>query len=281
MRQSDLYNAENLPLWGLKEVTSEDIAQIGDFWPLPKSGFFLCRQGMLTIGDPNKFYTMRPNDIIVYPVKSTVYIKEYSKDIKGLIGIAESENILEIASKTIDATEGMGILTHPCRHLDDDEMERIEEIASIVEKRITIEEGHESLALVTLWKALCYDIVDIYKKTYESRQRTDRRDSVLLNFLFSVKDNVRVHREVQFYAKEQCLSPRYFSTLIKERSGMNPLEIITKAALNDAKNLLTDPSLTVKEISYIFGFPSPSFFGRWFKNNEGVSPASFRRNTFI
>ncbi|MGN1211018.1 MAG: helix-turn-helix domain-containing protein [Candidatus Cryptobacteroides sp.] len=261
----------------MKEVTSAEIAEIGDFWPLPKSGFFLCTHGMMTIGNHDRFYILRPNDIIVYPVRTTVYIKEYTPDIKGLIGMTELENLLEIASRTVDMTEGMSILTQPCRHLDDDQMGKIEEIAAIIRKRAAEEEGHESLAFISLWKAMCYDIADIYKVTDDVRQGTDRNDTIFLNFLFSIKNNVRKHRDVQFYAKQQCLSTRYFSTLIKSRSGMSPLELITKAALTDAKILLADSSLTVKEISYELGFPSPSFFGRWFKHNEGISPAKYRK----
>ncbi|MGM9735691.1 MAG: helix-turn-helix domain-containing protein [Candidatus Cryptobacteroides sp.] len=277
--KTDKYSLENLPAWGLKEVTSEDIAGIGDFWPLPKSGFFICTRGSVTIGDHDRFYVMRPNDIIIYPVKSTVYIRDYTPDITGMIGVADIENILEIASRTVDAAESMSILSHPYTHLDDDEVERIRDISVIIKKRLVTEEGHESLPLFTLWKALCYEIAEIYKKkAHEVRPGSDRSDTVLLNFLFSIKENVRQHREVQFYARQQCLSPRYFSTLIKSRSGMTPLELITKAALAEAKNLLADPSLTVKQITYMLGFPNPSFFGRWFKNCEGVSPARFRKS---
>ncbi|MGM9791324.1 MAG: helix-turn-helix domain-containing protein [Candidatus Cryptobacteroides sp.] len=278
MDTTSKYSAENLPLWGLKKVSLEDIVEIGDFWTLPKSGFFLCRKGRLTIGDHDRFYCLHPQDIIVYPVQSIVYIKEYSPDIEGTICIAESENIFEMALKTIDAAEGMSILANPSIHLDDEEMARIEELASIVERRTAVE-GYDSLALVTLWQALCYDIADIFKKkTQANNPGKDRNDAVLLTFLFSIKDHIREHREVQYYAKQQCLSTRYFSTLIKTRSGVTPSELIAKATLSEVKSLLLDPSMSVKEISYIMGFPSPSFFGRWFKHYEGVSPAKFRKN---
>ncbi|MGM9747966.1 MAG: helix-turn-helix domain-containing protein [Candidatus Cryptobacteroides sp.] len=276
---SDKYSPENLPLWGLKEVTSEDVAEIGDFWHLPKSGFFLCREGTLTFGDHNRFYNIGPNDMIIYPIKTTVYIKHCSPDIKGIIGIAELDNILAIASKTVVATEGIHILSNPYIHLEDKERENIEDIASILDKRLERGDEPNSLPLQALWKALCYEIAEIYKKkNIDTKVCADRNDTVFLKFLFSLRDHLREHRDVKFYAQEQCLSPRYFSTLIKSRSGMTPLEIITRAALSDAKNQLSDPSLTVKQITYILGFPNPSFFGRWFKHNEGVSPAAFRKS---
>ena len=70
---------------------------------------------------------------------------------------------------------------------------------------------------------------------------------------------------------------RYFSRLIKDKTGYGPLEIITKATMKEAVELLADPSLTIKEISYMLNFPSPSFFGRWFKHYQGLTPAAFRK----
>lgn len=186
------------------------------------------------------------------------------------------EKVLEIASKTVDSSYGISILTNPHISLSEKEMERVDEIGTIIQKRI--EEGDEnSLTLVTLWNALCYEIAYIYKKKCnDSRPVTDRGETVLLAFLFSLKDKVRQNRQVKFYAQEQCLSVRYFSKLIKEKTGYGPLEIITKASMKEAMELLADTSLTIKEVSYMLNFPNPSFFGRWFKHYQGVTPAAFR-----
>lgn len=271
------YTFDNLPQWGLKEITIDDFDGIGDFLHLPKSGFFICRQGTLTIGDRKGFYTMKPNDMIIYPLEAMVFIKSYSRDIKGTIGITDMEEVMRIASKTVDAPHGISILSQPCISLTAEEMEKIDEIGNIIQKRL-LDGDTDSLPLVTLWNALCYEIAGIYKGKYNATKAvSDKKDDVLLTFLFSLKEHIFENRQVQFYAKEQCLSTRYFSTLIKERTGMGALEIITKATMNVAKSLLADPSLTIKEVSYKLNFPNPSFFVRWFKQHEGVTPSAFRK----
>lgn len=277
MEKRTEYTMEELPLWGLRKISFADVEEAGNFVSLPKSGFFICREGSITVADRERFYTIMPDDMIILPIQATVYIKHCSPDIRGTVGIADMEKVMEIASRTVEASHGLGILSNPKITLSQDELERINEIASIVQKRID-EGDSDSLPTMTLWNALCYEIALVYKKKCcDTKTAAGRNDAVLLSFLFSLKDNLRKCREVQFYAEEQCLSPRYFSTLIKESTGMTPLEIITKATMRAAKEMLDDTSLTVKEISYKLNFPSPSSFGRWFKHYEGITPAEYRK----
>lgn len=267
---------DNLPEWGLREISSVDIAEVGDFLNLPKSGFFICRQGTITVGFSNRFYTLVPGDMIIYPIKTILFIKEYSADVQGTVGIADMGKVLEISSRVVNSSNRISILVNPYISLTSKEMEGLEEMISIILKRQ--DEGEANpLTLEALLNALCYEIAGIYKKKCnDSRPVSDRGETVILAFLFSLKDNVRQNRQVKFYAKEQCLSVRYFSRLIKDKTGYGPLEIITKATMKEAVELLADPSLTIKEISYMLNFPSPSFFGRWFKHYQGVTPASYR-----
>lgn len=276
MEQGNTFSYDELPLWGIKEINVEDLKEIGDFLSLPKSGFFICRRGTITVGDHDRFYVLKKDDMIIYPIKAVLYILEYSDDICGTTGITDFENLLEIASKTVDASKSMDIISNPKVSLSEDELVRIDEIAAIISRRVETQEG-EQLSLIALWNALCYEIAGIYKrKCDDTKTARDRSDEVLLRFLFSLKENVRKERQVQFYAAQQCLSTRYFSTLIKSRTGLGALEIITKAAMKEVMEMLEQPSVSIKEISYTMNFPSPSFFIRWFKQRQGMTPTAYR-----
>lgn len=276
MEQGNTFSYEELPLWGIKDIDIGDLRDIGDFLSLPKSGFFLCRRGSITVGDHDRFYTLTPGHMIIYPIKASLFIKDCSEDIGGTIGITDLENLLEIASKTVDASNSMDIITNPSVELSPEELRRIDEIADILRRRAETGEG-EQLSILSLWNALCYEIAGIYKrKCNDTKSVRDRSDEVLLRFLFSLKENVRQERQVQFYAAQQCLSTRYFSTIIKKRTGFGPLEIITKAAMKEVVELLETPSVSIKEISYALNFPSPSFFIRWFKHLQGMTPNAYR-----
>lgn len=57
---------------------------------------------------------------------------------------------------------------------------------------------------------------------------------------------------------------------------MNFIEYLTKVRINEAKKLLSTTDLSIKEVSSQVGYQDSSYFGRVFKNVEGVPPSKFK-----
>ena len=107
--------------------------------------------------------------------------------------------------------------------------------------------------------------------------KQDRKDRIFQSFIFSLSQNFRTHHSVSFYAAEQCLTPRYFSTIVREKSGRNALQWIMMFIIAEAKKLLDRVGLPEDpDIAETLGFSNQSFFGRYFKQYVGLSPMAFR-----
>ena len=107
---------------------------------------------------------------------------------------------------------------------------------------------------------------------------TLQKDLIFHQFFLSLFRHFRQEREVSFYAELQHLTPRYFSSIIKEKSGSNALQWIVQVVIIEAKLLLETSELSIKEISVLLNFPTQSFFGKYFKQYTGVSPKEYREN---
>ena len=83
-------------------------------------------------------------------------------------------------------------------------------------------------------------------------------------------------------AAKCTLSSSHFFSLFKRTTGMTPVEYKNKAAVNRAEQLLlSDPQLSVEEISELTGFSSSSYFRRVFAEITGMSPRDYRKNASI
>ena len=81
---------------------------------------------------------------------------------------------------------------------------------------------------------------------------------------------------VENIAAELALSRVQLYRKVKALTGCTPVDLLRKARLSKALELLADPELTVSEIAYRVGFTSPSYFTKCFKDEYGKVPGEVR-----
>ena len=105
----------------------------------------------------------------------------------------------------------------------------------------------------------------------------NRREQIFHDFLTLLEQNYMQERSISFYAGRMCLTPKYLSTIIKEVSGKHGMQWIDEYVTLEAKALLRNGTLSVKEVSDRLHFPSQSMFGRFFKKMTGYSPKQYKQ----
>jgi len=104
----------------------------------------------------------------------------------------------------------------------------------------------------------------------------NRKEQIFHDFLTLLEEYYTQERSISFYADRMCLTPKYLSTIVKEVSGKHGMQWIDEYVLLEAKALLRDGSISVKEVSDQLNFPSQSMFGRFFKKMTGLSPKQYK-----
>jgi AraC-like DNA-binding protein len=77
-------------------------------------------------------------------------------------------------------------------------------------------------------------------------------------------------------ARNAGLSRSQFYARFRQCTGLSPGTYIDTLCCERAASLLSDPALTIAEISEVLGFSAQSHFTRFFKSKTGVSPNNFR-----
>ena len=84
--------------------------------------------------------------------------------------------------------------------------------------------------------------------------------------------------DVEAYANDLCISPKYLTTICKRHSGKTANEWITEHVLEDIRYYLKQTDLSVKQICDRLGFPNPSFFGKYVREHFGMTPLAIRNS---
>lgn len=269
-----------IPEVGLFELHKEDVLKAGKVVNLDRNGFFYCRKGTLRLVFNERTFVMKKGDIFVYLQNNNIYVKEVSDDIEGVIGMAKFEFVLSAIQSVADSDKLLTLRDRPCISLSEGGQERLGELFSIIRSRSS--EACNPIVyqiLFGLARALCYQIMYEYFSGEPTEITViDRQDVLFHKFIISLKKNYMQHRDVSWYAQESCLTPRYFSKIIKEKTGKSAMHWISVVVIDEARRLLDMPENSVKDVAFKLGFPNQSFFGRYFLKYYGMTPSEYRKN---
>ena len=126
--------------------------------------------------------------------------------------------------------------------------------------------------------SLLYELSDIAGRVIlqQHDKPMNRKEEYAEQFLSDLSKNHKRERSVKFYADRLHITPKYLSGIVREVSGRLASEWIEEVVINEAKNMLSNTSMTIQEISDELNFSNQSFFGKYFKEHTGISPKAFR-----
>lgn len=167
-----------------------------------------------------------------------------------------------------------------CIHLEDFQFHRYLHFYSLVKELYeeSIPDLKEEIVkgFISLSVASFLSVLQTKTDGLQPAKPRSRQDEVFLKF----KDDLQLYagreRSVQFYADRQCISAKHFSRLIRLSSGKLPMKHIRQHVIIEAKTLLRATEMTIQEIADQLNFPSDSFFCRYFRQDTGLSPTTYR-----
>ena len=80
---------------------------------------------------------------------------------------------------------------------------------------------------------------------------------------------------MEYLANTAGISTSGLYRKMKGICDMNPNEFIRIIRLKRAAELLTETSMSVKEVAYVTGFSAPSYFSINFQKQFGIKPSEF------
>ncbi|MEN8907046.1 MAG: response regulator [Clostridiales bacterium] len=100
--------------------------------------------------------------------------------------------------------------------------------------------------------------------------------AIIKKSLKYIDENYNKDISLEEISKYLSISPHYFSKLFKDETAHNFVEYVTSLKMKQAKILLEEGNLSVKEICFNIGYKDPNYFSRIFKKILGLSPSEYK-----
>lgn len=115
---------------------------------------------------------------------------------------------------------------------------------------------------------------ELHQATPQDLTRASQQARLFFDLLAMRRGRIRSVSEI---ATLMNLTPKHLSRIIKEQTGETPIHFIHQYMMRSITQELRYSSKTAKEIAYQQGFSSLAFFGKFVKQQTGLTPTEYRK----
>ncbi len=270
---------------GIHEFWAGNLQQLLLKFPLFKSAhrqdFFLllyCKTGGGSIQIDRQIYTLESGS--VYVIKPTVISSLHAEDSTQGVVICFSQAFL-----SLKYDEQNRLLKSPLRMsspavvvLPESEHSYWEQLVGLICADYELVGDSGKLTMVAYLTILLAHLSRHIDKE-EKEQFLDASKSIFLQYEMLIDQHLIQKKLPSEYAELLSVSANYLNKICKAESGESSGVILRRKIAEEAKRQLYYTSLTVREIAARMGFQRDSYFVTFFKNQTGLSPEQFRRNS--
>ena len=239
---------------------------------MPQMGMFFCLEGEIEVVLDDKEYLLRKNSMTIYYPYSLLKVVRRSENLEGLIMAVEIDAIIPIITKLADIDSLLKLRQNPTVVLNDNLTEWMKRYVLLFEKHLEMNNFYAEKAYRKLWQLnhlqlenVKTNILLLIAMAFTDQEdnfkfAVNRKDEIARKFLIDLRNFATIQHEVKFYSNRQFISMRYFSFVIKEKTGKTPSQWIATSLVNEAKEYLTITNMSVKEISAVSALVSVGIF---------------------
>jgi AraC-like DNA-binding protein len=108
------------------------------------------------------------------------------------------------------------------------------------------------------------------------RGQFERRRAQLTHTVAYMREHLAEPLSSTDLQRTSCLGPTQLHALFRELTGYSPVDYLRRLRIDSARELLSNPSLSIKEVASQTGFSDPNHFSRVFTRVDGVPPTAYR-----
>jgi AraC-like DNA-binding protein len=201
---------------------------------------------------------------------------DHSPNIMGY-AIALSKRFIDMLNLPGWQQQYMTMYNNPLNIITPDSMQPLRVFYAILYRAAENSENPFRLQVIeNLIRVFYYGGLGSFRATDQCNKAL--KNSTVERFMELVQEHFRSERFINFYADKLCITPKYLSKLVKEKTGRSAGEWIESYVILEARTMLQSTDMTIQQIASALNFPNQSFFGKYFKRATGLSPKMCRQN---
>lgn len=247
-----------------------------DVFVSPNFVISLCHKGLCKADFDMRPIEFKQHDIAVMLPDHIIGHGECSEDYSTTMIVIDREFFDQLTNR--ESFSGyLKYKNHSNYHLNNEQYSQITTILATLRLVVEIHRPKRTDSLANLLDILFYALTDY--RGDESLNTVEFRNTYLFNSFYDLLiNNYKQQHEIAWYAERLCLTPKYFSSIIRQITGKSAAQWIDDMLILHAKRLLfTRRDMNIQQIAFELGFKGNANFCRFFKDQTGLRPSEYRK----
>ena len=126
------------------------------------------------------------------------------------------------------------------------------------------------------WQNKIDGVLKVIFSLIREKLHSREENPIVLKTKRYIRENISKKLNLNDIAKHIGYSPNYCDTLFKKYTNQPILDYVIENKISEAKLLLTQKILPLKEVAFSCGFEDYNYFSRLFKSKTGYTPSEYR-----
>ena len=242
--------------------------------------FAVVTNGQAQLSVEDRTFHLKAGNLITCKPRNIFEKSMMSMDFNALLLFLSPEYVAQLSQMVrMEWTYSMFSTSYQILHADEMAVKRCRLYFDLLQNHLSSPESpYKELKMRLLLASMAYDLHDFRKFQDEEmlHQTYSSGENILRQFMQHLHDPSQPYLNVNEYASLFNITPKYFSSVCKRLTGKTANQLISDEIVRSAQISLRDSSKSVKQIAAMMGFKNQSHFGRFFRQQTGVSPQQYR-----
>ena len=239
-----------------------------------------CMEGHIKFNLGLKNMMISKNQLCVIPSDQIIQTTEVSSDFRAGFMVVRKKffNSQNHVIETINLHNNL--MEQSYFDLSEKEMQEYILIFNMIKEKIADKDNIYRMQIIqNYFQITFYNMYNLIVRHKNIPKKTPLNNNTMIydRFIKSVEKHYRKEHSVKFYADKICLTSKYLSSIIYETSGKHASDWIHEYIMLEAKALLKSTDMSLKDISDLLCFCTPSHFGRFFKKHTGYTTVEYKK----
>jgi len=159
--------------------------------------------------------------------------------------------------------------------LPEKELNEVSMLCELLEAELNGRSENYRLQVYHLFQTLLLKVNRLKRDQGVSDEKVDQNFVQVMAFKKLVKQHLQATLTISEYAQQLGISTKKLTLLSKRYLHKPPSTFIHESKVLEAKRLLSNLSLSIKEVGFSLGFEQATYFTKYFKKHTGLTPKEF------